>query len=65
MRRRHVPSPLVRPAHLVGDRRGASTVEYGLILAFIVLMMFGALMKMGGVTKDMWNDVAEKVTSAK
>jgi pilus assembly protein Flp/PilA len=54
-----------RPRRLLGDRRGASTVEYGLILAFIVLMMFGALMNVAGITKDMWNDMAAKVASAK
>ena len=31
---------------LLGSRRAASTIEYGLILAFIVLMMFGALMNL-------------------
>jgi len=40
-------------------------VEYGLILAFIVLMVFGALMQMGSITKDMWNEIATKVTTAK
>jgi pilus assembly protein Flp/PilA len=52
-------------ARLLRDRRGASTVEYGLILAFIVLMVFGALMQMGSITKDMWNEIATKVTTAK
>ena len=57
------PSRSARPS-LLRDRRGGSTVEYGLILAFIFLMMFGALMNLGGVTKGMWNDVAARVTNA-
>ncbi len=65
MRRSLFRSPRPRRWRLIGDRRGASTVEYGLILAFIVLMMFGAMMNVAGITNDMWNDMAAKVVSAK
>ena len=65
MRRSLFRSPRPLRWRLIGDRRGASKVEYGLILAFIVLMMFGALMNVAGITKDMWNDMAAKVVSAK
>lgn len=50
---------------LVRSVRGGTTIEYGLILAFIVLMMFGALMQMADVTKGMWNDISTRVTSAR
>ena len=61
--RRFRPSPRLRD--LRADRRGASTVEYGLILAFIVLMMFGALKTMATVTTNMWNDTSARVIAAK
>jgi pilus assembly protein Flp/PilA len=53
-----------RLKQLLRDSRGASAVEYGLILAFVVLAMFGALQSVGGVTANMWNDVSNKVTAA-
>ena len=65
MRRPSLRLPVARRPSLTGDRRGASTVEYGLILAFIVLMMFGALTNVARVTKDMWNDMAAKVAASK
>lgn len=52
-------------ARLAGDRRAATAVEYGLILALIVLAMFGALSEMAGVTVGMWNNTSTKVTNAR
>ncbi|WP_375392670.1 Flp family type IVb pilin [uncultured Sphingomonas sp.] len=49
---------------LAGNQRGATAVEYGLILAGIVLAMFGALQTLGNTTTSMWNDVSTKVTAA-
>ncbi|MBO9623630.1 MAG: Flp family type IVb pilin [Sphingomonas sp.] len=49
---------------LVPDRRAATAVEYGLILAMIVLATFASLAAVGNVTSSMWNDVSEKVQSA-
>ncbi len=46
------------------DERGATAVEYGLILAMIFLAMVGALTVVAGTTTDMWNYVTEQVTSA-
>lgn len=57
--------PFRRFSALLRDSRGASTIEYGLILAFIVLMMFGALTQMAGTTRNMWNDVSNQVTNAR
>ena len=64
------PSPATRRrsgvlGRLLADRRGGSAIEYGLILAFIVLMMFGALVQMAGITKDMWSDISTRVTTAR
>ena len=49
---------------LARDQRGASAVEYGLILALVVLTMIGALNQMAGVTVNMWNDTSNKVQAA-
>ena len=49
---------------LAGNQRGATAVEYGLILAGIVLAMFGALQTLGSTTTDMWNNVSTKVIAA-
>jgi len=46
------------------DQRGATAVEYGLILALIFLAMIGALMSVTTVTIDMWNYVSESVIGA-
>jgi pilus assembly protein Flp/PilA len=52
--------PLLR---IIKDRRGATAVEYGLILALIFLAMVGALSQVAGTTTNMWNYVATEVTS--
>ena len=49
---------------LLRDRRGATAVEYGFILALIVLAMIGALTGVGNVTTSMWNNINTKVTNA-
>jgi pilus assembly protein Flp/PilA len=49
---------------ILADRRGATAVEYGLILAVIVLVMFGALQNLAGTTTAMWTDVSQKVRNA-
>jgi pilus assembly protein Flp/PilA len=49
---------------ILADRRGATAVEYGLILAMIVLAMFAALQALAGTTTTMWNGVSEKVQKA-
>lgn len=45
------------------DRRGATAVEYGFILALIVVVIFMAIVGVARVTTTMWNDVASKVES--
>lgn len=47
------------------DRRGATAVEYGLIVALIVLAMVGALSSVADTTTTMWNNVSTKVVKAR
>jgi pilus assembly protein Flp/PilA len=42
---------------LFSDQQGATAVEYGLILAMIVIAMMGALSGIAGETTKMWNNV--------
>ena len=43
------------------DERGATVVEYGLILALIFLAMMGGVVAVGQVTSGMWNNVSSEV----
>jgi pilus assembly protein Flp/PilA len=45
------------------DERGATAVEYGLILALIVLAILGALTGFANKSIEMWDNVAETVLS--
>jgi pilus assembly protein Flp/PilA len=47
---------------LVKDTRGATAVEYGLILALIFLAMVAALQGVATENSKMWNNVSEKVS---
>ena len=49
---------------LLSDERGATAIEYGLIIAMIVLAMFVALTSVADATTNMWNMVSTKVQSA-
>ncbi|SFR81936.1 Flp family type IVb pilin [Sphingomonas jatrophae] len=53
-----------RLSKLLRDRRGATAIEYGLILALCVLMLMAALRAMAITTTGMWNSVAENVSKA-
>ncbi|SFJ01281.1 pilus assembly protein Flp/PilA [Sphingomonas sp. NFR04] len=44
--------------------RGATAVEYGLIIAMIVLAMVGALSLFGNTATSMWNNVSQQVQDA-
>ncbi len=46
------------------DERGATAVEYGLILALIFLAMVGAVTQFAGVSIEMWNDISNQVRNA-
>ena len=46
---------------LLRDTRGATAVEYGVILAMIVIGMIAALQALASETIDMWTDVSDDV----
>jgi pilus assembly protein Flp/PilA len=46
------------------DERAATAVEYGLILALIVLAMMAALQSVASTTINMWNNVSTQVGGA-
>ena len=49
---------------LHSDERGATAVEYGLICALIVLVMFGALKGFAEQNTLIWNDIHSKSEKA-
>lgn len=46
------------------DNRGATAVEYGLIVGLIVVALIASIIALANVTTGMWNDVSTKVTTA-
>lgn len=40
------------------DNRGATAIEYGLIVALIALALMGGLSKLGGGAGGMWGNIA-------
>jgi pilus assembly protein Flp/PilA len=56
---------LVKTIHrLIRNSKAATAIEYGLICALIVLAMMAALVTLGSVTSDLWNQVSTKVQNA-
>ena len=49
---------------LLRDRKGGTAIEYGLILALVVVAMLGALVGMAGATTTMWTGVSDNVQEA-
>ena len=49
---------------LFGDERGATAVEYSLIIALIFLAIVGAIGTFSATTINMWDNVAEQVKGA-
>ncbi len=45
------------------SNKGATSVEYGLIIAMIVLAMIGALSNFAGKANGMWSNVANEVAN--
>ena len=52
-------------ARLLSDSRGATAVEYGLIIAMVVLAMLVALNSVANVTIGMWGNVSTRVVNAR
>lgn len=48
---------------IIGDERGATAIEYGLIVSLIVISMVGALAILGNTTTTMWNDISNEVSA--
>lgn len=49
---------------LLSDSRGATAIEYGLIVALIVLAVIGGVSALGGANGNMWGNVQTKVSNA-
>ncbi len=49
---------------LAGSQKGATAIEYGLIVALIVIAMIGTLQAVASSTTGMWNNVATQVLAA-
>jgi pilus assembly protein Flp/PilA len=52
---------LARARHLFRDRKGATAVEYGFLLAMIVLAIMATLIQLGATTTGLWTNVSDKV----
>lgn len=50
-------------AELGRDQKGATAVEYGLILALVFLAMLGGISTFGQSSIAVWNKVSNAVTS--
>ena len=55
---------LRRLRKLLGEERGATAVEYGLILSLVVLAVIGALSQTAAETLEMWTNVAAQVVGS-
>ena len=65
-----IPSPVkrrrrLRPRpRLLRDTRGATAVEYGIIVAVIVIAMIASFRSVADLTVGMWGNVNDKVAAA-
>ncbi len=50
---------------LLRDRRGATAVEYGLIISLIVITMVSAFIQVANTTTQMWGNVNTKMETAR
>lgn len=55
---------MMRFSRLGGDERGATAIEYGLILALIAIALVGAMNSFGGELRNLWDYVANEVLTA-
>ncbi len=49
---------------LVRDRKGATAVEYGFIVALIVIAIVASIQALAGANTGIWNNVSDKVQKA-
>ena len=52
-------------ARVTRERRGATAIEYGLIIAFVVIAMIAGLTALADTTTGMWGNVNTKVANAR
>ena len=50
---------------ITGDQKGATAVEYGLILALVFLAIVSGVALLAATTTGMWNNVSDEVRTAK
>lgn len=50
--------------NLLTDVRGATAIEYGLILALVVLGLMAALIALANSSTSLWTDVSTQVRDA-
>jgi pilus assembly protein Flp/PilA len=53
-----------RISELSRDQKGATAVEYGLILALIFLAMVVGVVAVGTSTSDLWGNISNQVKNA-
>ena len=53
-----------RISKLLSDIRGATAIEYGLIISLVVIAIIGALVQVAGTTIGIWTDVSTNVTES-
>ena len=49
---------------LIGDDRGATAIEYGLICALIVIVVVVGISALGGQNAGLWGNMTDKVGNA-
>lgn len=49
----------------IRDDRGATAIEYGLIVALVVIAMIVGLTSLADTTTGLWNNVAARVMAAR
>ena len=49
--------------HIGNDSRGATAVEYGLIISLVVIAMAGALQSVGNANTGQWDMVSDETTN--
>lgn len=50
---------------LLGDRKGGTAIEYGLIAALVVITMIAAFVEVANTTTGMWNNVNTRFATAR
>jgi pilus assembly protein Flp/PilA len=63
----NIRQPLVKTVRawkLLRETRAATAVEYGLILALVVITLVMAIVSVAEATAGIWNNVSDKVTAA-